>query len=593
MKNKKNILYSILISVLAAFGLFFFFNILTPSENYNYGFVFIFIFFLLYLLAKEVILNINKRIIIFSFINSFVISTILTIGIQLENFSIIIWSCSTLLKIVLLSFFFFIPISAFYNYCISHTTTVSTNNFISKHYKAISFTVILFFWLLTYLAVFPGVYGYDSGFQYLEFASSSQAVNTRFSIAYSYLFYQIVHLGYTFFKSYVIGFAIYSLLQMMFLVFVASKICTYVYKRTENIIYLVVSILFFALNPLFSVLAVSSSQDPIFAGIFALLILETFKFVESRTYYFSSIKNTLIYIFLLLLLFVSRNNGIYMFIFVVPFLLFYNKKHILKTFIIILLPIIMLKFYNISTINLFNAEKGNSLQEMFSVPGQQFARAYNYNSENLTEDEKTDLEVLISKFALENYPNSQSIADVVKGYTNTNLLKSDPQKYIKLYFSVFKKSPKQFIEAFALNTLGFWNPEKNYYDSRMVHPYLEFYMLEAKKHNPDYIEIQRHSFLPHYEKILEKLVAQNYFSKIPIISSFLKLGTYFTLFITVLIFILYKKSYKYLVPLSYVFGLYITLFLSPVALFRYGFPILLITPVYFNIFFQKKEEQQQ
>ena len=252
MKNKKNILYSILISVLATFGLFFFFNILTPSENYNYGFVFIFIFFLLYLLAKEVILNINKRIIIFSFINSFVISTILTIGIQLENFSIIIWSCSTLLKIVLLSFFFFIPISAFYNYCISHTTTVSTNNFISKHYKAISFTVILFFWLLTYLAVFPGVYGYDSGFQYLEFASSSQAVNTRFSIAYSYLFYQIVHLGYTFFKSYVIGFAIYSLLQMMFLVFVASKICTYVYKRTENIIYLVVSILFFALNPIFS-----------------------------------------------------------------------------------------------------------------------------------------------------------------------------------------------------------------------------------------------------------------------------------------------------------------------------------------------------
>ena len=105
-------------------------------------------------------------------------------------------------------------------------------------------------------------------------------------------------------------------------------------------------------------------------------------------------------------------------------------------------------------------KKGNSLQEMFSVPGQQFARAYNYNSENLTEDEKTDLEVLISKFALENYPNSQSIADVVKGYTNTNLLKSDPQKYIKLYFSVFKKSPKQFIEAFALNTLGFWNPEK-------------------------------------------------------------------------------------------------------------------------------------
>jgi len=69
MKNKKNILYSILISVLATFGLFFFFNILTPSENYNYGFVFIFIFFLLYLLAKEVILNINKRIIFFCYIN--------------------------------------------------------------------------------------------------------------------------------------------------------------------------------------------------------------------------------------------------------------------------------------------------------------------------------------------------------------------------------------------------------------------------------------------------------------------------------------------------------------------------------------------
>lgn len=53
MKNKKNILYSILISVLATFGLFFFFNILTPSENYNYGFVFIFIFFCFIYLRKK------------------------------------------------------------------------------------------------------------------------------------------------------------------------------------------------------------------------------------------------------------------------------------------------------------------------------------------------------------------------------------------------------------------------------------------------------------------------------------------------------------------------------------------------------------
>ena len=156
-------------------------------------------------------------------------------------------------------------------------------------------------------------------------------------------------------------------------------------------------------------------------------------------------------------------------------------------------------------------------------------------------------------------------------------------KYISLWASVGIKDPQNYIEAHMLNTLGFWYPNKIYYDSRMYHPYIEFSMLDAKKWNSNYIEIKRDSKIPKYKEILEIIVEKNAWQNIPIFSLLFSAGFYFILVIFLLSLILLYKNYEYLAPMSVILSLYFTLFLAPVALYRYVFPIVTILPVIISL----------
>ena len=121
---------------------------------------------------------------------------------------------------------------------------------------------------------------------------------------------------------------------------------------------------------------------------------------------------------------------------------------------------------------------------MLSIPSQQLARVYNYNIDVFNEEEIEELNKSYSK--LENfkyYTERQSISDLTKGVLNSDYVKNNLNKYIKLWLNIGLKDPKNYVEAFLLNNLGYWYPNKNYKDDRMYHPYIEYEMLDAKKWN--------------------------------------------------------------------------------------------------------------
>lgn len=573
-KKIKNKIISFFLALIALIGLILYFNI-----TLNNILLFPFLYFLYVAFDRIMLQKMNKKDFFYCGILSFLYSSILIIGTQLDLSNMIIYNLKTIVSLICLPFFIFILVYRLFSFFNNYKVQKSETKLSIKSIKLLTFCGILIPWFLGFLALFPGIYGYDAGFQFMQFDIENAYITSHFSILYSYLFYTILNIGKIIFNSYQIGFAIYSFLQMLFLTFVSYKICYYLYNKFKSFKVLIFSICLFALSPFNMILALSSCQDAIFAGLFALIILFTLQMIENNKTFWSNWKNSLIYFILVFLLCAIRNNGLYAFIFIIPFYAICSKENRLKFILLSFLTICIFFVYKGPFHNLLEIKKGNSIQEMSSVIVQQIGRVYCYKRDTLTENEKEYILTLIPEESLEKYQYTPCISDNLKVSLNSDFLKSDYKKFIKTYISIGIKNPKTYLEAFLLNNIGSWYPNKTYPDSRMYHPYAEYEMLDAKMWNPDYIIIERTSLFPIYEKVLNVFVNKSQWNKIPLVSTLLSTGTYFCIFLFVIFKIFYNKRFKYLIPLSLIFGLYMTVFLAPVSLYRYIYPIILCIPL--------------
>jgi len=592
-KKKKVIFYSCFLSLFATIGLIKTLEINTYDINLSNSFIGLIIFFLYLEIYNKNIKKFNLYKLkekIFYIIFSIYISFSIVIGLQLEFYSDIIWSIITLIKIFLLTFSI-LPI--LFN-IIDFIKKRKIYDKIKSDYKKlniITFSIIFIFFFLVFLAIYPGVYGYDAGFQIMEMLENDIAITSHFSLLHSYIMAFFVNIGKNLFNSYEVGFAFYSLIQMTFMTYVATKITITSYKLSKNIYVYLLSLLFFSLFPLYTIIILSSTQDVIFAGIFALIIINLLELITNKNYFDKKINPIMLFI-LSLLLCIAKNNGFYCLLVALPFIIIFNKNKKLLITVIIILSLVSYKIYDGPFFNLLNIEKGNSTREMLSIPSQQIARVYNYNSKVFSSSDFDKLNLYyinLDNFKL--YTSRPSISDLIKAEIDTDKVNNNFIDYLKFYINIGLKDPLNYIEAFGLNTLGIWYPNKNYPDSRMYHPYLEYDMLDAKYWNERYIEINRDSKFPLYEKFLNFLVKENSWKNIPVISSIFTIGTYFIIYMFALVYTILHKNYKLLVPFSLILGLLLTLFLAPVALFRYSFPIIIIWPLLISTFYLDKEKK--
>ena len=584
-ENIKKIMPFIL-SFLAVLGIKGLLNIMVLEPVTDNSFLYS-IIFLMYIFIFLKIQTNSKKVNIFLVLFSAILSLILVWGSQLEFYGDIIWSCTTFIKIGTLIISLYPAVNFIYAF-LSNVKSEKQFFVNSKKMFLYTFIVIFFFDILVFLALYPGVYGYDAGFQIMQMLEKGIEITANFSVLYSFLLAHLVKLGKVVFDSYEIGFAFYCLLQMLFLSYVATKIVLFCSNRFPKRSIYFMNVLFFSLFPLYTVMSVSAAQDSLFAGIFCLIIINITKSVEDDSYW----QNKWNYISLGILVFLLcaiRNNGFYSIIFFIPFLFFSPKENRYKYLIVVTIPLVAFKIYSGPVFNLMGIQKGNAIREMLSVPSQQFARVYNYSHDSLSKKEIEELNKfypLIQNFQY--YNNRQCIADPAKAALDGEYTKENIADYVSLWTRVGVKNPEEYVEAFLLNSLGVWYPNKNYYDERMYHPYIEYDMLDAHKWNSKYISIKRYSKFHTYERILNYVVKENNWEKIPVISSMFTAGTYFLVFAYLFLLTIFKKNFKYILPLSIILGLYMTVFFAPVALFRYLFPIIMISPLMVNLIIYQK-----
>ena len=572
-----------LFSIFSVIGIAYYISVNSTqngSENYI---LYIPLLYLYYRLYKKMIDNNSKKI-IFSCILSLIFSVMMILGVQLEKYNEVFWTWKTYF-VVLMFTFSMIPILIKLFEILDNIDSNSNKvvNINKKMFFKI-FGIQLFFGILGWIALYPGLYGYDAGYEIMQMQYQDVTITTHFSVSYSWMLYRLVDLGNKLFKSYTVGFAIYSFVQMFIITYITTRICTFVYKITKNKKIMLVSILFFCIFPLHIIMMISAAQDVLFCGLMALIVIESYNLIFEPQNFWNNVFNSIKYITLILLFCMAKNNGIY--IMMVPAILtiFFIKKYRVKSMFIFIIAILLFFIYKGPLLKSMNVVEGDSIREMLSIPCQQIARSYLHNNDTYLEKDVIWLNKVFANREEDDelfkyYEVNQSISDSVKGSLDMDYIKNHKGEFAKFYLKHFIKDPENYIEGFLLNSLGFWYPDKVYPDSRISHPYIEFEMLEAKKHNQRYIEIERCSMFKWYHDLMKTLVKDNKIMNIPVISSFYVCGTYFMLYLFTIAYSVYRKNYKILYPLSIIFGYYLTLLLSPACLARYCYGMILCAPI--------------
>ncbi len=119
---------------------------------------------------------------------------------------------------------------------------------------------------------------------------------------------------------------------------------------------------------------------------------------------------------------------------------------------------------------------------------------------------------------------------------------------------------------------------KDYYDSRMSHHFIEWKVFNVDT-NSKWIRIKKIDFISRVNEMYNSFMSNYKYLDIPIFKMIFIPGTLFFITLITIIVIISKKRIEYLVPMSLIAGLYITLALAPVILYRYILPIAMSVPI--------------
>ena len=530
---------------------------------------------------------INKRRFVCSSIFSFLLSIFLVIGHQMNETRMINWHLST-------------PINIFIMFALIETVTYIFIDKIKyksdKKYNVKRWQIFLPLFLIAFFVLFacyPGNYNIDITYEWNIYKANSYS--THFPIFYNMVFCGLMDFLHSIFNSWEVAVFILNLAQITIVTLVVSEILFYLSKRIKNKNFTLLLTLYYIINPLFLTLIMSTSHDIGFAVIFALIVLETVKMVENEDYFEKRI-NWLKFIFLTFMFCIFRNNGLFA---IVPALilgLFFMKGKRIKFTAIVTIPLIMFIGYNQLIVNNVVTNKESVFRESLNVPVNQMARALYYNFPRaFSEEQYKYFEVECNWPYYGRYP---MITDFQKRCLKTDYIEKHFFEFLAYWAKVGTKAPHRYVEAPFLFWLGAYYPFITYHDPSEDDPTLHGYVSYSIHRNDGNvflgrIDIDRYPHIKIVDKAMTELITNQKWSKI----FFFRViwgGSFTTiLLIFTACYVALKKQKKYFLPLCFIFGMLLTVLLSPVVLYRYMFPIVLSVPIMFYVILKCSEGKKR
>lgn len=514
-----------------------FVSFMIGGQNYivHYSSMFLLLSGLMIYLFLSTDLNVDKKTRKYACVSAGIFSLVLSIGyfvyaktFETANFQIFTFRDSVSMFFLALAYFvllYFVSIKLFK--AVSKIRIVHEKENDKPIWKVfvVSFIVIFVLYLPYFLRCYPALMSPDSFVQIghvekVVFANNHPFVQTWF-------FGGIYNLGKIVFGPGNRAIAFYTLVQMGILASLFSLVVAYLYKKKVSKKVCLAVLLFYVLSPLHAFFSVTLWKDIVFGSAFILVMISLLTIIENGL----TIKNAVFYVLSILIMLFFRNNGIYIFLLMVPFVIFALKNFRIK---IAILQVAVLGFYFVITGPVYTAigVKSTNTVEALSIPLQQIARV-------IVQDKKIDdvsYEYLERLLDIDNIKNvyTPHISDPVKNSVDFELLDEDKVKFLKVWFKVLFEHPVDYVESYLSSTVGYWYPNVVYHAISSTNAANEMY-------NAYEYGIDNKSLVPEF---MAKLIDKTADKTLPFSIVFWSSGFYCCLLAISIIAFMYKNGIK-------------------------------------------------
>lgn len=436
-----------------------------------------------------------------------------------------------------------------------------------------SFIFILSMWIPYFLTWYPGLIFADSANSIYQ-ALGIQQWSNHFPVVYTLFIKACINIGIIF-GDLNIGYAIYTLLQMI----IMASVLAYVVSWLRNKGFLILPVfccLYYAFDPCFPQHAIAMWKDGIFSVALLFLSVNLFDLVASngllirnKRFLTSNIISSLVICFF-------RNNGVYIIAFICLCLglhmcfdrsnLKYKMKYIMwNCGLIVLCFVVTGNVYRSLGIDDDEVEK-------YGILLQQVGRTV-VEEGSIDEGEYDFLNRILPIDKYKEVYNSKSV-DSIKwdGEFNNAFFEENQSEFIGLWINLFIKNPKIYIKSFLEMTNQYWVP--NSWEDNKHKVNFTMGNLEVVVFNPrwEHVEVRYRNLLGN--KLMD---TQQIFS---ITTPMTAVGLLVWLMILTLLYALNKKS-SFILSLAPCAGALITLLIAtPISYWpRYMLIAYLILPV--------------
>lgn len=450
-----------------------------------------------------------------------------------------------------------------------------------KHPFLFSFLFIFICYIPYIIAFSPAVMCYDPANQIKEV----MGIHTRYMDSVILLdpnvtitnFNPIIHtlliggcfkLGYTL-GSVNLGLFLYTLIQTSILVGVFAYSISYMKKEGVSTKFLWLTLLIYALVPVFPFYAIATVKDTIFSAFMLLYIIQLYDIIK----YDGNRKKYILLFLTALMVILFRNNGFYTILLSMPFLLISEKKKRKPITIILVLLILFQVGYGrilLPSLKISNT----SIREVLSIPFQQTARVVKYHKDEIPEEEREIIDYLLNFETLgDRYV--PYLSDNVKNEYNKEATTEDLMNYFGVWFHEFFRYPVDYVDATISNVYGYFYPNTS-----------KWYFYANYNEKLEEAGFDYHYIMPDWVRKPLIDFANNY-PYIPIIGMFLNIGFVVWIYFIMFGFLLVNKKSKYLPVLLPALSLILVCVASPAnTYFRYAQPYVFALPVTMFLLYQ-------
>lgn len=457
---------------------------------------------------------------------------------------------------------------------------------LSRYPLIFSSLIMMVCWLPVFLALYPGLFAYDVANQIPQTVGHS---NTNHALLHTYYLKAFYNLGREI-GSYNTGMAASVIVQMLIFALSLAYSIQYLVQRHVRKVLVIGVLIFFSIVPIFPILAVSMTKDILFTAAFIASFVKILELNENgfQSYRIWDWAEILVFFVLTAML---RNNGQYA-VFAVLAAFFvkslFNRKNIKYAYVLAVTTVLLISVSNNVLMAVTKAVPGTKNQTL-SLPYQQLSRVYKYDHAVFSKEDEASVKRLIPKAGHYNEHRSDAVmwsATVFNSRENQKL-------FARIYFEYLLKKPLRYVEAFLINTSGFWyldDISSSQMYGKLPHGIRDDFGLFLMDTKPGF-GVTHESKLQWLDDLIKALFHENKYQNFPVIASIFNMGTYFWLLVLSVFYCIQVKNNKAIVPLFFVLAYTATLFAGPCALFRYALPFIVCIPAFWVTVYSKKLPQ--